>query len=204
MHLRADETPERMEMRLKSLFAITVICAVAVFACGDDGSAEDSAATETDAQETAEAEQAYLDAVAEARRLTQANFKEFETLFNQVWPLPFAMFDALKRAGVGTAFAEEAAAIEKLRPPPRYSADHQVLLTRVQEWLSLDREVGEAVANEDVTAFAVANAALGQATMRAALRLSVDVCNALNVSDDEVAARACMRPDEGEGGDYGL
>ena len=45
------------------------------------------------------AEEAYLDSVRDALELSAANFKEFSTLFGQVWPVPSAMFDALEQAG---------------------------------------------------------------------------------------------------------
>ncbi len=177
---------------MKAWAALAVIFALGVFACGGD-----------DSDETAAAEAAYLEAVSDARRLTMANFKEFETLFKQVWPVPSAMFDALRQAGAGTAFDDATAAIEELEPPPRFAADHAILVARGRELMSLDREIGKAVANQDVTAFALANLAMGQAQQRAALRLSVAVCSALSVRGDGATARECMRPNEGEGGAYG-
>jgi hypothetical protein len=177
---------------MKTWAALAVICALGVFACGGD-----------DLEEAAATEAAYLEAVSDARQLTVANFKEFETLFGQVWPLPSTMFEALQRAGAGAAFDDATAAIEELEPPPRFEADHAILVARGRELVSLDREIGKAVANQDVIAFALANVAMGQAQRRTALRLSVAVCHALNVSNDGATARECMRLHEGEGGAYG-
>ena len=149
------------------------------------------------------AEEAYLDSVRDALELSAANFKEFSTLFGQVWPVPSAMFDALEQAGAGTAYDETLAAIEKLEPPPRFESDHVTLVAGFRGLASIDSDVGQAVADKDVTAFVLANVAMGQASGRLALRLSPPVCGATYTGEEGAVHRWCERLDEGEGGEYG-
>ena len=177
-------------MKIWAALAVVVLLAGTVV-CGGSDDADDEAAS------------AYLDSVQEASLMFAANLEEFQTLFGQVWPLPSTMFDALQRAGAGSALDETVAAIDALEPPPQFEADHATLVAGIREMASVDRDVGKAVADKELIAFALANIALGQASIRLALSLSGPVCEAMYMGENDGASRWCKRLDESEGGDYG-
>ena len=148
------------------------------------------------------AESAYLDSVEQAWALFGAKVEESSALFGQVWPLASMLFQSLEQAGAGTAIDDTLAALEKLVPPERFEADHDILLTWTREMVSLDREVGQKIADENVVGLALANVALNQASTRGALRLSSPLCEAASLIK-EGPDPLCERLAPGQGGPYG-
>ena len=122
-------------------------------------------------------ESAYLDTVT-------AGFEEFSkrvAVFGQVLSRQFAdartMLEALRGAGAGTAFEAVQEVIAPVQPPPRFEADHELLLRYLEGVVRLDREVGKAVEDGDPVHFVVSNFELGstETSVRAMLDLSPQV-----------------------------
>ena len=124
-------------------------------------------------------ESAYLDTVTRG-------FEEFakrNAVFGQVLQRQFAdtrvLLEALKGAGAGTAFEAVQVVIAAATPPPRFEADHALLLSSLEEAVRLDREIGRAIEEGDPVHFVVSNLELGnnEAAVRAALEFSPQVRN---------------------------
>ena len=166
---------------------LTLAAAVVLFgiACGDSN------------------EKAYLDSVNEALALSRPKFEKFGELFGQAWPLPSQLFNALEEAGAGTAFDATLVALEKLEPPQRFEADHELLVSSTREVVSHDKAVGQSVVDQDLTAFVLANVAMGQASARGTLALSKPVCEALNSHEEVTDPHLCQRLRPGQGAAYG-
>lgn len=122
-------------------------------------------------------ESAYLDTVT-------AGFEEFGkrvAAFGQVLSRQFAdsrtMLEALRGAGAGTAFEAVQEVIAPTQPPPRFEADHELLLSYLEGVVRLDREVGKAVEDGDPVHFVVSNFELArvETSVRAALGVSPQV-----------------------------
>lgn len=122
-------------------------------------------------------ESAYLDTVTRG-------FEEFakrNAVFGQVLSRQYSdtrvLLEALKGAGAGTAFEAVQVVIAAATPPPRFEADHALLLQSLAEQVRLDREIGKAIEEGDPVHFVVSNIELGnnEATVRAALELSPPV-----------------------------
>jgi hypothetical protein len=163
-------------IQFKPLLGISLLLVLLAVACG--GNEEDETAAAAGEPTAAEAE--YLDSVTQAWELFGAKNEKFGALFGQAWPLPSLLFMALEEAGAGTAFEPTVAALDALTPPPRYEADHELMVAAAAEAVSLDMVIGRSMVDQDVTAFVKANVALDQASNRGALRLSSAVCRAAN------------------------
>ena len=125
-------------------------------------------------------ESAYLDTVT-------MGFEEFGkrvAVFGQVLSRRFAdtrvLLEALK--GAGAAFEAVQVVIAAATPPPRFEADHSLLLSSLEEAVRLDQEIGKAIEDGDPVHFVVSNFELGnnEAAVRAALELSPQVRNIAN------------------------
>ena len=66
-------------------------------------------------------------------------------LFQQVWPTPETLFDALYQAGAGTVFVETLAALEALDAPDLFRDDHLITLEIARESVGGNAQIGEAV-----------------------------------------------------------
>ena len=126
-----------------------------------------------------DAESAYLDTL-------NTGFEEFwkrNAVFGQTMSRQFAdaraMLEALRGAGAGTAFEAVQQVIAPAEPPPRFQADHELLLRFLDGVVRLDREVGKAVEDVDPVHFMVSNFEFGtvETSVRAALDLSAQVRN---------------------------
>ena len=122
-------------------------------------------------------ESAHLDTVS-------AGFDEFgrrNAVFGLVLSRQFsdanAMLEALQGAGAGTAFDAVRAIIAPATPPPRFAADHALLLAYLDDAVRLDHEIGQAIEQGDAVQFMVSNFELGttETTVRAHLELSAPV-----------------------------
>jgi hypothetical protein len=126
-----------------------------------------------------DAESAYLDTL-------NTGFEEFRkrnAVFGQTLSRQFAdaraMLEALRGAGAGTAFEAVQQVIAPAEPPPRFQADHELLLRYLDGVVRLDREVGKAVEAGDPVHFMVSNFEMitVETSVRAALELSPQVRN---------------------------
>ncbi len=126
-----------------------------------------------------DAESAYLDTL-------NTGFEEFgkrNAVFGQTLSRQFAdartMLEALRGAGAGTAFEAVQQVIAPAEPPPRFEADHELLLRYLDGVVRLDREVGKAIEAVDPVHFMVSNFEMitVETSVRAALELSPQVRN---------------------------
>ena len=126
-----------------------------------------------------DAESAYLDTL----NMGFEEFRKRNAVFGQTLSRQFAdaraMLEALRGAGAGTAFEAVQQVIAPAEPPPRFKADHELLLRFLDGVVRLDREVGKAVEDGDPVHFVVSNFefAMLDTSVRAALELSAQVRN---------------------------
>jgi hypothetical protein len=73
----------------------------------------------------------------------------------------------------------------------------------MREIVAVDKDIGQSVVDQDVTAFVLGNVALSQASTRAALALSTPVCGATNIFAEGTTNPLCQRLQPGQGGVYG-
>ena len=152
------------------LFAFLLVTLVAFVACGSDSNGagvEADRPTATPPGTPTAAEQAYLDELEGVTMLIGEKFAQFGELMGRVYATRGALFEALEEAGAGTAFDAGLAAMEALEPPARFRDEHALGLDGLREFQRVDREVGQAVQDNDLVAFALANVQLG--------RLSVEI-----------------------------
>lgn len=125
-------------------------------------------------------ESAYVESLNAAFEEFRARNAEFGAFFRGIYPNPAGMFTALELAGAGTAFEAVAERVSMIDPPASLATDHAALTAFLDEALRLDREIGRAVREEDVTAFVLANEELGRANRVVTPTLHPAVCNAIN------------------------
>ena len=184
------------------LIAPLLIALVAIVACGsdsDDPEIEVDAPAATPAGAPTAAEQAYLDEVENAAGLLLENFAQFAEVMNGVFATRGALFGALEEAGAGTAFDSGLAAMEALEPPERFLDEHELAVDSLREFQRLDRQVGQAVEDADLVAFALANVQLTELSIESPLQHSETFCLARFIG----APHLCERPDFSSSGEYG-
>ena len=183
------------------LFVFLPVVLLTFVACGSDsnGEAETDRPTATPAGTPTAAEQAYLDDVEGIEMLIAQNFARFGEVMNSVFPTRGALFGALKEAGAGTAFDDGLAAMEALDPPERFREEHELALDGLREFQRLDREVGQAVEDNDLVAFALANVQLGVLAVESPLQHSEAFC----LARFSATPHLCERPDFSSSGEYG-
>ena len=181
----------------KAFIFVSILVALVAFACGSDS--DEPEAVPTAAGTPTDAEQAYLDDVAGVAVLIGEKFAHFGEIIDQVFPTREALFGALAEAGAGTAFDSGLEALEALEPPERFREEHELALDGLRELQRVDRQVGEAVENNDIIAFALANVQLGAVSVTSALQHSELFCRARF----PLAANLCERPDFSSAGEYG-
>ena len=126
-----------------------------------------------------EEDRAYLDTLT----MGFEEFRKRAAVFGQVLSRQFAdanaLLEALRGAGAGTAFEAVQTVVAPVDPPPRFAADHQLLLAYLEGVVRLDREVGKAVEEGDPVHFVVSNFGLAtvETTVEAGLGLSPQVLN---------------------------
>ena len=183
-----------------ALFATLLVALVAFAACGSDSNGEPEAdgQTATPVGTTTEAEQAYLDELAGVTPLIVENFDKFFEILTQVYETRGALFGALEEAGAGTTFDAGLAHLEALEPPERYRDEHALAVDALREIQRIDRQVGQAVVDVDLVAFAFANVELGRVTNASPLQHSEEFCFARYDS-----RHLCERPDFSSSPGYG-
>ena len=189
-------------MRKLLLLAPLVVALIAFVACGSDSDGPEVDAdvpTATPAGTPTAAEQAYLDEVENAAGLLLENFARFAEVMSGVFATRGALFGALGEAGAGTAFDSGLAAMEALEPPERFRDEHELALDSLREFQRLDRQVGQAVADADLVAFALANVQLSELSAESPLQHSETFCLARFIATPHL----CERPDFSSSGGYG-
>ena len=126
-------------------------------------------------------------------------FAHFGELMGRVYATRGALFEALEEAGAGTAFDAGLAAMEALEPPERFRDEHALALDGLREFQRVDKEVGQAVADNDLVAFALANVQLGRLSVEIPLQHSSTFCLA-RFND---SPHLCERLDFSSSGEYG-
>ena len=200
------------------LFLVIALAALAAVACGESATAtsrptattEPTAtpvpATPTPASQQADARTAEEEEYIEAVRAGWSNFndkaEDFRAVFSQVYSIKSRLFEALQDAGAGTAFESALGPIEALTPPARFQDDHRLMVDTLTVQVDYDHDVGTAVENQDLSAFAIANATLAESGMLMASGLDPRVCRATQA--DDVEFQFCdLFSETVPGGDYG-
>ena len=184
------------------LFAFLLVTLVVFVACGSDSNSPDvegDRLTATPAGTLTAAEQAYLDDVEGVAMLIGEKFAQFGELMGRVYATRGALFEALEEAGAGTAFDSGLAAMEALEPPERFRDEHELALDGLREFQRVDREVGQAVVDNDLVAFAFANVQLARLSVENPLQHSSAFCLA-RFND---SPHLCERPAFSSSGEYG-
>ena len=124
-------------------------------------------------------ELAYVESVAAAFEEFRARNAEFGVVVRGIYPNPGGMFAALERAGAGTAFEAVQERVSVIDPPASLATDHVAVTAFLDEAVRLDREIGRAVREVDVTLFVLANEELGRANRTVAPTLHPAVCDVI-------------------------
>ena len=175
-------------------------------ACGESDEDEaratpTSAVTSTGEAVTAEEEE-YLKNVRATWKLFEDKNEAFSEPFALLWPLRERLFTTLKDAGAGTAFVETYEALLTLQPPERFQTDHELMVQTAQELVRLDAEIGLAIEDEDLVAFALLNTEMGKVSGRSSFDLSSAVCNAARRPDSPFPS-TCAPSEPVPGAEYG-
>ncbi len=184
------------------LFVFLPVTLVAFVACGSDSDGPEVEAdrpTATPPGTPTAAEQAYLDDIEGVAMLIGEKFAQFGELMGRVYATRGALFEALEEAGAGTAFDAGLAAMEALEPPERFRDEHELALDGLRDFQRVDREVGQAVVDYDLVAFAFANVQLGRLGVENPLQHSSAFCLARFIDSPHL----CERPDFSSSGEYG-
>ena len=199
------------------LFLAVVVAVLAAVACGESATATPATATAAPTLRpipatavpianvgevlTAEEEE-YIEQVRSGWRKFHDKAEGFRAVFAQVYSLKSRLFEALHDAGAGTAFDGALQALEEIDPPAQFQEDHQIMVETLSAHVAIDREIGDAVENQDLAAFAIANARLTESSILMASRLDPRVCNATMAAD--LPFRLCdFFSETVPGGDYG-
>ena len=126
----------------------------------------------------------------------------FREAFGQLYAMRSRLFEMLEDAGAGSAFEGALRAVEQIDSPKRFQDDHQVMMQAMVRMVEHDHDVGRAVENQDLPAFAVANGRMAETAGRMALQLSAVVCSATNAPDQPFSF--CNSNELLPGGQYGI
>ncbi len=184
-HVRSEK---RSLIPKRVIFSLLLVSMLALAACSSD----------SDSTPTAD-EQAYLDEVESAAGLVLENFDGFAEVMMGVFATRGALFRALEDAGAGTSFDSGLAAMEALEPPERFRDEHELALDQFREFQRVDRQVGQAVEDADLVAFAFASVQLSELSQESPLQHSESFCLARFAN----ASHLCERPDFSSSGGYG-
>ena len=138
--------------------------------------------TET-VEELTVAEAEYIEEVRAGWNEFHSKAGGFRQAFAQTYSVRERLFEALIDAGAGSAFEGAYQAVKQLDPPPRFQADHDLMIQSMAEVVVYDEDVGRAAENQDLAAFTVANARMGQTIGLMALQLSDAVCHVTEPPD---------------------
>lgn len=200
------------------LFLTFVVAVLAAVACGESATATPrptattaptvtpipaAAAPIADgaAALTAEEEE-YIGQVRAGWRNFHDKAEGFRAVFGQVYSMKSRLFEALHDAGAGTAFVGALRSIEEIIPPARFQEDHQIMVQTLTDLVAIDLDVGAAVENQDLAAFAIVNARLSEIFLLTASRLDPRVCSVTEAADLPFQLCDSFR-ETVPGGDYG-
>ena len=210
------------KLRKRWIAAMLAVAALVAVACGESATAiplptatstpaptatpvpspaPQAGETSSGAELTAE-EADYIEKVRAGWNEFHSKAGGFGEAFGQLYAMQSRLFEALKDAGAGSAFEGALRAVEQIDPPQRFQGDHQVMLQAMAKMVSYDHDVGRAVENQDLPAFAVANARMGETGGLMALQLSADLCPATNAPDQPLSF--CSSNELLPGGQYGI
>jgi len=144
--------------------------------------AAQSGATTSAVELTAE-EADYIEQVRAGWNEFHSKAGGFREAFGQLYAMRSRLFEALSDAGAGSAFEPALRAVEQIDPPQRFQADHQLMLEAMAKMVGYDHDVGRAVENQDLPAFAVANGRMAETAGLMIRQLSADLCPATNAPD---------------------
>jgi hypothetical protein len=125
------------------------------------------------------AESSYVESLNAAFEEFRERNAEFGVVVRGIYPNPGGMFAALERAGAGTAFEAVQERVSVIDPPASLAADHVAVTAYLDEAVRLDREIGRAVREVDVTLFVLANEELGKTNRTVAPTLNPAVCGVI-------------------------
>jgi hypothetical protein len=125
------------------------------------------------------AESAYIESLNAAFEEFRERNAEFGAVVRGIYPNPGGMFAALERAGAGTAFEAVQEQVSVIDPPSSLAADHVAVTAYLDEAVRLDREIGRAMRDVDVSLFALANEELGKTVRVVAPTLHPAVCGVI-------------------------
>ena len=165
------------------------------------GQAPQAGATTPVVELTAE-EAGYIEQVRAGWNVFHSKAGGFREAFGQFYAMKSRLFETLKDAGAGSAFEGALRAVEQITPPQRFQGDHQVMLQAMAKMVEYDHDVGRAVDNQDLPAFAVANGRMAETVGLMALQLSAVVCLATNAPDQPFSF--CNSNELLPGGQYGI
>ena len=190
-------------MKVEALAVGAAILGVTLLAaCGGDNESSEATPTAEVVATVSPDEQDYLRRVSIAFRQSGPNFEKFRGILIQSFASADAFLGALKEAGAGTTFDPVLEAFERLDPPERFRADHDVALEGIRTEVAADRKVGQAAEEGDIGAFTVANTELGLIQARLALAVSAPFCQAV-FTLDHPTSRFCAGDGDVPGGAYG-
>ena len=195
------------------LFGLSVVAVISL-ACGDAATATSvPASTSTQSptltlgpetetvEELTAAEAEYLEEVKAGWNEFHSKAGGFRRVFAQTYPIRERLFKALIDAGAGSAFEGAYHAVKQLKLPPRFEADHDLMIESMAKVLVYDEDVGHAAENQGLAGFTVANARMGQTIGLMSLQISDVVCRATDPPD--VPFTLCDPSRTLPGGEYG-
>jgi len=157
-------------------------------------------ATDSDDLNAAEAE--YIVQVRAGWNKFHSKAGGFRQVFGQTYSTRSRLFEALIDAGAGSAFEGAYQAVEQIKPPPRFQADHDLMLQEMAKMVGYDYDVGRAAENQDLAGFTVANARMGVTGGLMGLQLSDALCPATTPPD--LPFSFCNPGRTLPGGEYGV
>jgi hypothetical protein len=181
------------------LFLALAIVTLAAVACGD--SATDTpeatatiAPTETPlpatvtpiaavAEDLTVEEEEYIEQVRAGWRKFNEKAEDVRAVLAQVYSIKSRLFEALKDAGAGTAYEVTLQLIGEIIPPARFQEDHRLMVDTLTVLVAYDRDVGAAVENQNLPAFAIANARLAENSLLMISNLDPRICVATEATD---------------------
>ena len=193
-------------LKNRLLFGSMAFVLFLVAACNGSGDDEDAtpppaSTSASQSTELTELEANYLVQVSGAFSLFATKAASFQAVFAQTWPTNQLLFDALRDAGAGTAWVVPLEAVQELEPPRRFEADHSALLTRLEEVVRIDAEIGETLESGDLNRFVLLNAELGVVANVNNLAIDPAICEAIAPPGPQIPL--CRSAEDLAGGDYG-
>ena len=187
------------------LLGVSLIAAV-FLACGASAIATAvPTAAPTPASATSEeltaAEAEYIDQVRVGWNEFHSKAGGFRQAVNQTYSMKSRLFEALIDAGAGSAFDGAYQAVQQIKPPQAFQADHELMLQAMAKIVGYDNDVGKAAENQGMVGFTLAETRMAGTGGQMGLQLSDAVCRATVAPDFPFSL---CDPDRSlPGGEYG-